>query len=264
MNTPKLEQATRVETCISGLLSSSAGRGISLKADRVVATDRLRLWCRSALAVLPLIPLAVVLSSATRGTAGDSLPSGPAPAPYEDTRSRQDWRTPDGRHLAVCILGLRGEDRGRALAVYDSSSVGWRQVFLDDDRGFHPWALEIGEVDGDPLPEVVVAVYKATRFDPLERNRVFVFDWTEQNDLFAKWLGSRLGPSIERFALAPGPDGRDRLFVRASAPDGCVRSYAWNGFGFDFEAEVPLSEAPASLSDDPPNSSTPPANLAGQ
>jgi hypothetical protein len=192
------------------------------------------------------------------------LLSGPAPAPYEDIRSRKDWRTADGRHFAVCILGVAGEDRGRALAVYDSSSAGWRQVFLDDDRGFHPWAVEIGEVDGDPLPEVVVAVYKATRFDPLERNRIFVFDWTEQNGLFAKWLGSRLGPSIERFALAPGQDGRDRLFVRASAPDGGVRSYAWNGFGFDFEAEVPLSEAPASLSDDPPNSSTPPANLAGQ
>lgn len=197
-------------------------------------------------------------------SARGSVPSAPSPLPHERIHSRRDWRTPDGRHFALCILGLNREERGRALAIYDSSGAGWRQVFLDDDRGFHPWALEIGELDGDALPEVVVGTYKTSRFDPVQRNRIFIFDWTDENRLFAKWLGSRLGATLERFALARGPDGRDRLFVRASDPRGDVRRYRWIGFGFALEAEVSLPDAPSSLSDEPTRRFTPPAGVAGR
>lgn len=157
-----------------------------------------------------------------------------APAPYDTVVARRDWAAPDGRLLAVCILGRRGEPRGCALAVYDSTGAGWRRRYLDDDRGFAPWAVELAEFDGDPLPEVVVGAHLATRFDPESRHRLFVFDLTAADALFAKWLGSSLGHSFSSFSLIGSADG-DRLCCRdAGSPDSC-RYYRWHGFGFTFE-----------------------------
>jgi hypothetical protein len=173
----------------------------------------------------------------------------PSPAPFERVFVDRYWRTPTGSALAFCVLGHQAEERGRVLAVYDSSGGGWRQLFLDADRGFHPWALELCELDGDTLPEVAVGVYKASRFDPVERNRIFIFDWTDSNVLFAKWLGSRLGGPIEGFAIVSGPDARDRLLCLHPESDGGLRMrrYVWNGFGFDLEGDVAPAEAPSAL-----------------
>lgn len=154
-----------------------------------------------------------------------------APAPYDTVVARRAWTAPDGRLLAVCILGRRGEARGRTLAVYDSTATGWRRRFLDDDRGFRPWAVELAEFDGDALPEVVVGAYHPTRFDPENRNRLFVFDLTAADALFAKWLGSSLGRPFTSFRVVPGAGG-DRLCCRdADSVDSC-RYYRWHGFGF--------------------------------
>ena len=161
----------------------------------------------------------------------------PDPRPYEEVQDRADWIAADGQRLAFCLLGARGQRRACALAVYAQSRSGWARIFLDRDRGAHPWAVRLAELDGDSLPEVIVGVFKTSRFDPAPRRRVFVFDWTPEGTLFPKWLGSRLGYPFDDFSVRPGPDGRDRLLTRERPGRGAtiVRSYAWNGFGFDCE-----------------------------
>jgi hypothetical protein len=159
------------------------------------------------------------------------------PTPYDDVKARRDWHADDGRTLALCILGQTGEQRGRTLAVFDSTATGWRRLYLDDDREFHPWALELAEFDGDPLPELVVGAYKATRFDSSTRNRIFVYDLTAAGELFAKWLGSTLGSTPASVTVRPGPDGRDRLFCVEEGRPAVERCYRWHGFGFSLEEE---------------------------
>lgn len=173
---------------------------------------------------------------------------GPAPldpAPYDRIVARADWAGP-GRILAFCVLGRSGEERGRTLGVYELTALGWTRVFLDLDRGFHPWAVMTAELDGDSLPEVAVGAYKATRFDPKQDNRLFIFDWTGEA-LFAKWLGSRLSLPFERFAFAKSGDGTDRLLALEHwGRDRLVlRQYHWNGFGFSHDRDCIRVSHPA-------------------
>jgi hypothetical protein len=162
----------------------------------------------------------------------------PDPAPYDRIVARSDWMDAQERLLAFCILGRKGEERGRTLAVYELTAAGWSRVFLDRDRGFHPWCIMTAELDGDAPPEVAVGAYKSTRYDPRPANRLFIFDWTGEA-LFAKWLGSRLGLPFERFAFARGNDGIDRLLaVEHSGRDRLVlRQYHWDGFGFAHDCD---------------------------
>lgn len=192
-------------------------------------------------------PRALPINLAIAITLGSACASAPTPAPpppYDRIVEQQRHRSLDGRTLRFAVLGFESEPRGRTLAVYDSVGGSWPCVFLDADRGFHPWSLAVCELDGDPLPELAVGVHKRSRHDPVLRNRIFIFDWRETDVLFAKWLGSRLGDPIEQFAFEPGPDGRDRLCCRQIDPEGraVTRRFVWNGFGFDLEAEIASRE----------------------
>jgi len=156
------------------------------------------------------------------------------PAPYGRVAARTDWVSPQDRHLAFCLLGFDGEPQARTIAVYEEKAGAWSRIYLDYDRGFHPWKIALAELDGDLLPEVAVACYKKTRFDPKLDNRLFIYDWIDQDVIFPKWLGSRLGLPFVNFAFARANDGRDRLLtIEHSGPERLVlRQYHWNGFGF--------------------------------
>jgi hypothetical protein len=155
------------------------------------------------------------------------------PAPYERVHDLAIWRPAVGRPLAFALLGQADEPRARVIAVYESTAAGWERRFLDRERGTHPWAIRLAELDGDSLPEVVVGVYKSSRYDSIVRNRIFVFDWTGST-IVPKWLGSRLAFAIDSFTFAPGPGGRSRLVVTDMPAREIARraTYQWNGFGF--------------------------------
>jgi hypothetical protein len=173
------------------------------------------------LGVLALCLLAVTTSPA------------PDPSPYTDLRSPVEWRDSRGDRYLFCLLGNRGEERARTIAVYQDRR-GWQRIFLDEDRGFAPWALAVTEIDGDSLPEIAVAVYKKTRYDPRLANRLFIYDFTPDHRLSPAWLGSRLGLDFDAFAFAPAPDRIDRLLTveHAGTERLVLRQYHWNGFGF--------------------------------
>ncbi len=150
-------------------------------------------------------------------------------APYEIKDCAAD---PRGAYV-FAILGRRGGFRGQRLAVY-SVGARVRLAWLDRDRGHQPWKIATGDVDGDGALDVCVTVWKKTRFHPVLDNRPFLYSW-DGNQLFPKWLGSRLSSPFIDLALRDlDGDGRDELVALEEQRDGLKRvmSYKWYGFGF--------------------------------
>lgn len=194
---------------------------------------------------------AISLAATSRAGAGRARPathltSAPDPRPYDLVLDHDGWEPAGRAGLEFCLLGLRGERRARVVAVYEESPRGYRPVFVDRERGFHPWRIAIAELDGDSLPEVLVGVYKKSRFDPTPRTRLFVFDWTEDGTLFPKWLGSNLGAPFDDFVPVSRPNGRGELLTweRRARGNGVLRLFSWNGFGFNLESMSALTPHP--------------------
>ena len=158
----------------------------------------------------------------------------PDASPYDRIDQQAEWTAGDGARLAFCLLGRDGEDLARTLAVYRLRGAAWEPLYLDRDRATHPWKLALAELDGDERPEVLVAVRKSSRFDPIVRNRLFVYDWTAAGTIHPLWLGSRLGGSLVDFGVIAGRDGLDRIVViEQVGPEATrARRYTWSGFGF--------------------------------
>jgi hypothetical protein len=89
------------------------------------------------------------------------------------------------------------------------------------------------ELDDDPQPEIALGVHKSTRYDPIIRRRLFIYDWTG-SALAPKWLGSALALPLVDFSFFR-PTGRRHHQLEAlerSAHGSIKRLYRWNGFGF--------------------------------
>jgi hypothetical protein len=240
-------------------------KSIGIDSDRDEESDvpEVRVRCLLWLLMMGATPAVNGLASNSAIVPGSAYAAArdaqrPSPHPYDTIYQQADWVSPKGRRLAFCLLGLRGEERARTLAVYEWSDdekrgggVGWVPLFIDSDRGFRPWSLALAELDGDALPEIAVGTYKQTRFDPVERNRLFIFDWTSTDVLYPKWLGSRVGKfPLTAFRFVHEADGLDRLQCLES-DDGQLewRQYQWTGFGFCEEADLEGASESDALND---------------
>jgi len=148
-----------------------------------------------------------------------------------------------GETLTFCILVDR-EGNGVLPAVFVTDAQGRRhEIWRDYDRGFHPWKIEVTEIDGDPQPEIALGVYKKTRHDRTMRRRLFIYDWTGAG-LFAKWLGSWTTQDLQDFAFLPRSSEAVAASLATREGDGSsrVRRYEWNGFGFT-ESNQALDES---------------------
>jgi hypothetical protein len=144
------------------------------------------------------------------------------------------------RPFVYLVLGLGGEERGNRFAVLEAGEGAVRAVFIDRNRGYNPWKVLSGDVDGDGEAEVVYAVYKKARFHPVLANRLFVFGW-DGRQLYPKWLGSRLSRPFRDVALKDlDGDGTEELIALEEEKGGGLRvmSYRWSGFGFEGEREL--------------------------
>lgn len=104
-----------------------------------------------------------------------------------------------------------------------------------------PWKVRIADVDGDGINEVILGVYKKTRFDPVYDNRLFVYSF-DGKSLFSKWLGSRLANRFSDFEFGDvDMDGKDELIsveIDANAYQQKIIIYDWKGFGFIAKTEI--------------------------
>lgn len=115
-----------------------------------------------------------------------------------------------------------------SLTVLHGKRVVWRGV----PARWKPWKLMVADVDGDGRREIVVGVYKPTRFFPKAHNCLFIYGWDGQA-AHPFWLGSTLSRPFLDFAFVEGKP-LNRLLAIETKRDGrvCLAAYTWNGFGF--------------------------------
>ncbi len=133
----------------------------------------------------------------------------------------------DGQ-MRLIVLTTDPADAVRMFSIDD----GLREVWRGISGGLRPWKLDVGDVDGDGKGDIAVGVYKKARFHPVMANRPFIYGW-DGEDVYPKWLGSRLSRPFTDFVLADFGSGV-RLVAVEETRDGKneLAVYKWDGFGF--------------------------------
>lgn len=135
----------------------------------------------------------------------------------------------DGRRELIALEGV-GE---MALTVRRGGRLLWSGV----PARWRPWKLMVADVDGDGRSEIVVGVYKSTRYFPRPHNCLFIYGWDGRRG-FPKWLGSSLSKPFTDFAFTDfNGDGQTELVALETGRDGkeSIGAYSWNGFGFTLD-----------------------------
>lgn len=144
----------------------------------------------------------------------------------------------DGVFYLYSIVERVDQQSHRRIAVfsYDLQNNKFLQPALDGHKDFNPWKIISSDIDFDGNPDLLVGVFKSTRYDSIPRKRIFVYN-REKIFIYPKWFGSRLSHSIVDFKTADiNSDQRDELItLEYSEQDNKykIMSYLWNGFGFD-------------------------------
>lgn len=116
-----------------------------------------------------------------------------------------------------------------SLSIRRNGRLLWQGV----PKRWNAWKLEIGDVDGDGVQELVLGVYKPTRFYPVHGNGLFILGWNGEY-AYSKWLGSRLARPFVDFALF-SLDDQPTMEVASLETlrdeRRCLTVYRWRSFG---------------------------------
>ncbi len=119
-----------------------------------------------------------------------------------------------------------------AVFPFSINKYAFLKPSIDSHDDYNPWKIEILDVDKDENPELVLGVYKSTKYYEKEENRIFVFN-RDKDYIFPKWLGSKVGNPITDFKIG---SNTNQLIILEESKDTSIKkvvSYKWNGFGFD-------------------------------
>lgn len=133
------------------------------------------------------------------------------------------------------ICNDKAVEQGNLFVVFDyNESNKWERSYENDFTELKPWKLELSDIDGDDIQEILIAVKKTTIFDDTVKNRMFIFNYLD-GKLVKKWTGSQIAGTWRDFyvgELVPIP-GNELIFI--SKEDSgreklCI--YYWFDFGF--------------------------------
>lgn len=120
--------------------------------------------------------------------------------------------------------------------------------------GLHPWTLAAGTFAGGPV--LLVGVRKPAPFDPLERERPFIYTIRPAGQgLRKRWLGTSLARPFRAVCFADlQPGGDDELCALERTRRGAweIAAYIWEGFGVEGLACSPELPASGSLPESVP------------
>ncbi len=124
-------------------------------------------------------------------------------------------------------------DREQTLQIRRGKQLLWQGV----PARWKPWKIEIADVDGDGRREIIVGVFKSTKFFPKPHNCLFIYGFNGET-AFPKWLGSSLSRPFADFTFADlDNEAGDELIAMETTLEGriSVAVYHWNSFGFTLD-----------------------------
>lgn len=150
-----------------------------------------------------------------------------------------DAAVEEGTAYALISREGRSDYADLLLVLNQKVDRSWERVYENDFTGIKPWKLDIADVDGDGIKEILTAVTKTTLFDPVEKNRMFIFNY-EENKLVKKWTGSQIAGTWVDFRVNDlvAIPGEELIFVSLTEEgEEYLRIYYWFHFGFFMLAE---------------------------
>ena len=177
-----------------------------------------------------------------------------------DLRSKQNMRLalPAGLILMVCLssfnasadsykrsieadLDLDGKVERIDLNASHEKTLqirrGKRLLWQGVPAAWKPWKIEIADVDGNGRSEIILGVFKATKFFTTPHNCLFIYEFSGET-AFPKWLGSSLSRPFTDFIFADlDNEAGDELIAMETTlrERKGVAVYHWNSFGFTLE-----------------------------
>lgn len=127
----------------------------------------------------------------------------------------------------------------RPLEVYD----GTRRVAFGLLKRYHPWRLEVADVDGHG-EAIAVGVDKPTHNLRFRHRTLFLINF-DGHALQRKWTGSSLGRPLLDFCFSPTVPQHLVSLERCLDGRVAVTAYHWVGFGFRKDGERLLTDASA-------------------
>jgi len=126
-------------------------------------------------------------------------------------------------------------DYGELLVIFQKNKSGiWERSYENDFKELKPWKIEVADIDGDGISEILTAVYKTTHFDEEERNRMFIFNYID-GILTKKWTGSDIAGNWNDFIVGDLLPMKGDELIFTQETDGKLEKisiYYWFDFGF--------------------------------
>lgn len=97
-------------------------------------------------------------------------------------------------------------------------------------RRYHPWALQVADVDGRGQA-IAIGVSKPTQNLHFPHRTLFLVRF-DGKTLTRKWTASTMGRPLLEFAFAPGTPQRLLTLERTLQGEVALSTYHWVGFGF--------------------------------
>lgn len=143
----------------------------------------------------------------------------------------------DGSGERVLVERALGADRLRLILRADGTRVLRRRTRTGTSRDLvcgaltGAWGLWVTDVNGDRRPDLVIALRKRARYDPVVENRPHVYRLVGDRCV-PLWRGTRLAGRFEKLAAR---GSRLWALERVGRGRRRVARYRWQGFGYAVE-----------------------------